>query len=133
MWAIYGSWNSWSIVWFGTYKKRFVIHDPKWLNWILFYAFVDFANIFITYRCKESTSEHIVYSHWDGFNNSFFPIKKLFLQNKIFINFADVCLKTMLCIYTFKCCTFFIGIHFMQGWSAATQHGVARKRSQGSF
>ena len=36
IWVIYGLWKSWrSSVWFGTYKKQFVIHDPESLNLIL--------------------------------------------------------------------------------------------------
>ena len=66
-----------------------------------FSAFLDFANLFIRYRSKQSTSELSLIATEMVSTTVFFPIKKLFLQNENIDNFRSCLLKNYI-LHTFK-------------------------------
>ena len=55
-------------------------------------AFVDFVNIIIRYRSRHQMSELSVMAN-EMVSTVFFPVKKLFLQNKNLIKFHKCLLK----------------------------------------
>ena len=71
------------------------------------YAFVDYVNIFITYRSKQSTSELSLMVTEMVSTTVFFPIKKPLLRNKNLDKFCRCYSKTTLCIL-FKLNTGFV-------------------------
>ena len=97
-------------IWKHKYSKNFLLGAPVGSMYVPVCpklrmchcsAFIDFLNIFIRYRSKQSTSELSLMAT-DMVSTTFFPIRKLLLQNENINQFGIFLFKTFALHFLFK-------------------------------
>ena len=89
-------------------------------------------------KCKTWRETNLLFQKWEEFGEFWFEHSKV---TKICTLIGPFCKKVQRSYFSWHwrvmqnlkktwlvCLSFLIGIHFMQGWTAATRHGVIRKR-----